>query len=183
VTPLPDRTAQVFIAIVLVVVWRDCSTPVPAYRQPRSSRDPRRILLGASALGQFHDAAAPSPRCSSRLTWCRSSGVRQPRLVIFMFIIGLELDLKLIKGQERRAGVISLSSILVPFVGGALLALYLYNSTPMRSHDGHHVKKLAFALFIGASMCVTAFRLARILNERGMTRTPLGVIGWRAPHR
>ena len=44
-------------------------------------------------------------------------------LVIFMFIIGLELDLKLIKGNERKAGVISLSSILVPFVGGALLAL------------------------------------------------------------
>ena len=99
-------------------------------------------------------------------------------LVIFMFIIGLELDLKLIKGNERRAGVISISSILVPFVGGALLALWLYNDHSQGGLlEGHHVKKLAFALFIGASMCVTAFPvLARILNERGMTRTPLGVI-------
>ena len=68
----------------------------------------------------------------------------------------------------------------MPFVGGALLALALYNSHSFGGFtNGHHVKKLAFALFIGASMCVTAFPvLARILNERGMTRTPLGVIAF-----
>jgi Kef-type K+ transport system membrane component KefB len=180
-TPLPDRTAQVFIAIVLVVVlarllgrlFRRIGQP-PVIGEILAG-----ILLGASALGQFHDGsrtltAVLFPADVVQIL----KAFANLGLIIFMFIIGLELDLKLIKGQERRAGVISLSSILVPFVGGALLALYLYNQHSQGGlTDGHHVKKLAFALFIGASMCVTAFPvLARILNERGMTRTPLGVI-------
>lgn len=180
-TPLADRTAQVFIAIVLVVVlarllgrlFRRIGQP-PVIGEILAG-----ILLGASALGQFHDGsrtltAVLFPADVVQIL----KAFANLGLVIFMFIIGLELDLKLIRGNERRAGVISFSSILVPFVGGALLALYLYNQ---HSHggltNGHHVNKLAFALFIGASMCVTAFPvLARILNERGMTRTPLGVI-------
>ena len=99
-------------------------------------------------------------------------------LVIFMFIIGLELDLKLIKGNERKAGVISLSSIVAALRRRcAARAGALPRPFAGRARHGHHVKKLAFALFIGASMCVTAFPvLARILNERNMTRTPLGVI-------
>ena len=137
------------------------------------------ILLGASLLGQFHDGHRTLTTVLFPADVVQIMKVlANLGLVIFMFIIGLELDLKLIKGNERRAGVISLSSIMVPFVGGALLALALYDSHSQGGFtDGHHVKKLAFALFIGASMCVTAFPvLARILNERGMTRTPLGVI-------
>jgi Kef-type K+ transport system membrane component KefB len=179
--PLPDRTAKVFIAIILVVVlarllgwlFRRIGQP-PVIGEILAG-----ILLGASVLGQFHDGsrtltAVLFPADVTQIL----KAFANLGLIIFMFIIGLELDLNLIRGNERRAGVISFSSILVPFVGGALLALYLYNQHSQGGlTDGHHVKKLAFALFIGASMCVTAFPvLARILNERGMTRTPLGVI-------
>ncbi|HEX4015674.1 MAG TPA: cation:proton antiporter, partial [Frankiaceae bacterium] len=179
--PLVDRTAAVFIAIVFVVVlarllgrlFRRIGQP-PVIGEILAG-----ILLGTSLLGQFHSG----DRTLTEILF--PADVQQILkafanlgLVIFMFIIGLELDLKLIKGNERKAGVISLSSILVPFVGGALLALALYhNHSQGGLAPGGHVKKLAFALFIGASMCVTAFPvLARILNERGMTRTPLGVI-------
>ena len=137
------------------------------------------ILLGTSLLGQFHDGSRTLTQVlfPADVTQILKAFANLG-LVIFMFIIGLELDLKLIKGNERKAGVISLSSIVLPFAGGALLALALYNSHSQGGFtDGHHVKKLAFALFIGASMCVTAFPvLARILNERNMARTPLGVI-------
>ena len=178
---LPDRTAAVFIAVVFIVIlarilgrlFRRIGQP------PVIGEIIAGILLGTSLLGQFHHGDR------TLTTILFPADVQQIMqvlanlgLVIFMFIIGLELDLKLIRGNERKAGVISLSSILVPFVGGALLALYLYNQHSQGGLlPGEHVKKLAFALFIGASMCVTAFPvLARILSERGMTRTPLGVI-------
>ena len=179
---LPDRTAAVFIAVVFIVIlarvlgrlFRRIGQP-PVVGEILAG-----ILLGTSLLGQFHSGDR------SLTTILFPADVKQIMqvlanlgLVIFMFIIGLELDLKLIRGNERKAGVISLSSILVPFVGGALLALHLYNEHKqggLAAGEGN-VKKLAFALFIGASMCVTAFPvLARILSERGMTRTPLGVI-------
>lgn len=104
-------------------------------------------------------------------------------LIIFMFIVGLELNTKLIRGNERRAGVISVSSVVLPFALGLLLAQYLYTNHHVIKYvkDGvlkpNPVPSTAFALFIGASMSVTAFPvLARILTERNMHRTPLGVL-------
>jgi len=96
-------------------------------------------------------------------------------LIIFMFIVGLELDPKLIRGRERIAAVISLSSIVVPFGMGMLLATVLYGTHEIV--NGKTVEFMPFALFIGASMSITAFPvLARILGERGMHRTPVGAL-------
>ncbi len=95
-------------------------------------------------------------------------------LIIFMFIVGLELDMKLIRGKERLAAVISVSSIVLPFGLGVLLATILQSR-----HDGvpGAANFWPFALFIGASMSVTAFPvLARILAERGMYRTTIGTL-------
>ena len=101
--------------------------------------------------------------------------VAQLGLIIFMFIVGLELDLTLVRGKERLAATVSLSSVALPFGLGLLLAVLLY-----REHSdvgGEEVEFLPFALFIGASMSVTAFPvLARILTERGMHRTQIGVL-------
>jgi Kef-type K+ transport system membrane component KefB len=63
---------------------------------------------------------------------------------------------------------VSLGSVSVPFGLGTLLAIYL-----LRQHPASH--GLAFVLFLGTAMSVTAFPvLARILHDRGMTDTPLG---------
>lgn len=101
-------------------------------------------------------------------------------LILFMFIVGLELDLALIKGRQKRAGVISLLSIVTPFALGALVAVYLY---PMHdtvvddSGESHTVQRLALMLFLGVAMSITAFPvLARILAERRMNRTTVGVL-------
>ena len=101
--------------------------------------------------------------------------IAQVGLVIFMFIVGLELDLKLIRGKERTAAAISVSSIALPFGMGFGLASILY-ATHM-TVAGKKIDYLPFAVFLGASMSVTAFPvLARILSERGMYRTSIGTL-------
>jgi Kef-type K+ transport system membrane component KefB len=90
-------------------------------------------------------------------------------LVLFMFIVGYELDGKLIKGREKIAVSISLGSIAVPMLAGSMLGLWLYSR-----HDGLG-DKLPMVLFVGASMSVTAFPvLARILTDRRLHRTRIG---------
>ncbi|PZS28372.1 MAG: cation/H(+) antiporter [Pseudonocardiales bacterium] len=89
-------------------------------------------------------------------------------LVLFMFIVGYELDGALIKGRERIAVSVSLGSIAVPVVAGFLLGVWL-------AHRHHVHRVVPFALFVGAAMSVTAFPvLARILTDRGMHRTRIG---------
>ena len=103
------------------------------------------------------------------------SVLAQLGLVLFMFIVGLELDMLLIRGREKLAGTISASSVVLPFALGAGLALLLYPS-----HDETAtgpVTPLALALFLGVAMSITAFPvLARILTDRGMHRTSTGVL-------
>jgi Kef-type K+ transport system membrane component KefB len=91
-------------------------------------------------------------------------------LVLFMFVVGLELDFGRLRSSGRIAGATAAGSTLVPFALGLLLALYL-----ARSH--HPANLLGFMLFIGVAVSVTAFPvLARILTDRGMNRTRLGAI-------
>ncbi len=91
-------------------------------------------------------------------------------LVLFMFVIGMELDLGVLRGRLHSALVISHTSIVIMFALGALLAhrLYLGFAPPTVGFQ-------SFALFMGIAMSITAFPvLARIIQERGLTRTRLG---------
>lgn len=128
------------------------------------------IMLGPSLLGWL------APSLSTALFPAASLGflnaLSQIGLLFFMFLVGLELDPKLIRGREHAVVIASHASIIAPFVLGAALALFLY---PRLSDDD--VTFTGFALFMGAAMSVTAFPvLARILSERGLTRTRLGAI-------
>lgn len=90
-------------------------------------------------------------------------------LVLFMFVVGLELDVSLVKGRGRVAASVSIVSIALPFAMGFGLALLLKDLR----YDGAEV--VPFALFIGAAMSITAFPvLARILTDRRMNRTETG---------
>ncbi|PRZ43409.1 Kef-type K+ transport system membrane component KefB [Antricoccus suffuscus] len=96
-------------------------------------------------------------------------------LVLFMFIVGLELDMALIRGRERVAGTISLASVALPFGLAALLAVVLYPHHKVV--NGEEIELYAMTLFLGVAMAITAFPvLARILTDRGMHRTPIGVL-------
>lgn len=90
-------------------------------------------------------------------------------LVLFMFVVGLELDLSVVRGRGRAAGSISGFSIALPFVSGIALAVALQD---LRHPDASF---WPFALFVGAAMSITAFPvLARILTDRQMHRTETG---------
>lgn len=91
-------------------------------------------------------------------------------VAVFMFLVGLEVDAALLRGNGSLATTVSFSSILVPFGLGMLLALYLVD-------DYGTDDKTAFMLFLGIAMSITAFPvLARILTDRQMTHTPLGAM-------
>src|SRR5687767_8997691 len=128
------------------------------------------ILLGPSLLGWA------APALSARLFPPESLGflgaLSQVGLLLFMFLVGLELDPRLLRERGRTAVAASNASVAAPLLLGVLLAVFLYP----RLADPK-VPFAAFALFMGAAMSVTAFPvLARILDERGLTRTRLGVV-------
>ncbi|MET7766703.1 cation:proton antiporter [Streptomyces sp. NPDC005393] len=89
-------------------------------------------------------------------------------VALFMFQLGMELDLDRLRGTRRVAFTVSVTSMALTFGLGALLGLYLFEHHPSDS-------RLVFVLFTGTAMSVTAFPvLARILFDRDMHRTPLG---------
>jgi Kef-type K+ transport system membrane component KefB len=93
-------------------------------------------------------------------------------VILYMFLVGLELDVTVLRGRARSTITISHASIVVPFLLGASLSLLLY---PYLSDTT--VSFTAFSLFLGVSMSVTAFPvLARILTDRGLHKTKLGVL-------
>ena len=98
--------------------------------------------------------------------------VSEMGLVLFMFVIGIELDAAVVKKKAKQSLIISGASIVLPFIMGTLLSYYLYASyaTPGTPFSG-------FALFMGIAMSITAFPvLARILRERGLDHTRLGIL-------
>jgi Kef-type K+ transport system membrane component KefB/nucleotide-binding universal stress UspA family protein len=100
------------------------------------------------------------------------SAVSQVGLLIYMFMVGLEFDTRLMRGRGHAAVVTSHVSIIAPFFLGSLVALFLY---PRLSDDS--VSFTGFCLFMGAAMSVTAFPvLARILSEQNLTRTRVGAV-------
>ncbi len=128
------------------------------------------ILLGPSLLGMY------LPEFSNALFPKQSLGnlqfLSQIGLILFMFIVGMELDLKMLKKQTHDAVVISHASIIVPFALGIGLAYFIYESFAPGG-----VQFLSFGLFMGIAMSITAFPvLARIVQERGITKTRLGAI-------
>ncbi|MEU8464602.1 cation:proton antiporter [Streptomyces sp. NPDC029003] len=93
-------------------------------------------------------------------------------LVAFMFLVGLELDLGLLRGQGRAVVAVSQASVWVPLGLGGLLALGLYGPF---APEG--VGRGEFALFVAVALSVTAFPvLARILTEQGLYGTPVGAL-------
>lgn len=122
------------------------------------------VLLGPSLLGENISGTLFPLDTLPFLKLLASIG-----LVLFMFVVGLELDVSLVKGRGRVAASVSVLSIALPFAMGFGLALLLKDLR----YAGADV--VPFALFIGAAMSITAFPvLARILTDRRMNRTETG---------
>ncbi|MFN5981310.1 MAG: cation:proton antiporter [Pseudanabaena sp.] len=97
----------------------------------------------------------------------------QVGLMIYMFLVGLDLDMNLLRNRAKSAGIVSIAGILVPFALGAIAAFGLHGKELFSSN----ITPWAAALYMGASMSITAFpMLARILHERGLIKTKLGTL-------
>lgn len=132
------------------------------------------ILLGPSLLGWLAPAvyAALFPSDSTTYLFFLS----QFGVIFFLFLIGLDLDPMLIRQQGPTTFAISISSIAVPFLAGAGLTAYLYNTTDVFA-DPQKKLFLPAMLFMGAAMSITAFPvLARILTERNLHKTRVGAL-------
>ncbi len=100
--------------------------------------------------------------------------ISQLGLVLYMFLVGLEFNTSLIAGRLRSAGLVSAAGIVVPFALGAALSLQL---TDGGRFFAPHVSPPWAALYLGASMSITAFpMLARIIFEKGIAGTRLGTL-------
>jgi len=128
------------------------------------------IVLGPSILGHLAPglpAAILPPSSAPQLRV-----VAELSVVLYMFIVGLDLRADLLRRQTRGVVLTSNASIIVPFALGAGLAVYLY---PRLSPPD--VPFTSFALFMGVAMSITAFPvLARIIDDRGLAHTPLGTL-------
>ncbi len=150
------------------------------------------VLMGPSLLGWLSPKLADSltpwvagimpgrhfPNISATLFPPESKpiifAVCQVGLVLYMFLIGAEFDLSLIRSRVKSAASISIAGILTPFLLGGLLALQFVGDTTLFAPG---VSQTLVILFMGASMSITAFpMLARIIYEQGLTKTSLGVL-------
>lgn len=125
------------------------------------------ILLGPSLLGPETSQKILPDDVAPYLAIIAQLGV-----ILYMFVVGLELDLGSLRRRAHTTIAISHASIVVPFLLGALLALLLF-----AQYSPPGVPFTSFSLFLGVAMAITAFPvLARILTDQGMSKTPLGQI-------
>ncbi len=168
----PDVLYHVLLALVVVIIAaRLCGALFARLHQPPVMGEVMAgILLGPSLLGQISPAAMHylQPAAIAPIL----SAIAQIGVMLFMFLVGLELDTARLGRRTRAMIVVSQVSIVVPFLLGMALAVYLYPR--LSSSD---VPFIVFALFIGVSLSVTAFPvLARILTDRGLHGTDLGLV-------
>ena len=128
------------------------------------------IVLGPSLVGTYF------PEYSGMLFPAASlpnlKYFSQVGLILFMYVVGMELDLSVLKNKAKDAVVISHASIIIPFTMGLGLAYFIYDQFAPKD-----VAFSSFGLFMGIAMSITAFPvLARIVQERGLHRTRIGAM-------
>jgi Kef-type K+ transport system membrane component KefB len=134
------------------------------------------VALGPSLFGLLAPAwqAQLFPPASKPILFCGA----QLGLVLYMFVVGMEFRVDLVRTRLRTAMVVSLSGILAPFIFGCLIALWLL---PRGGLFQSGVNILQAAPYLGAAMAITAFpMLARIIVERGLAGTTVGALSMAA---
>ncbi|OTA56293.1 K+/H+ antiporter 1 [Hypoxylon sp. EC38] len=174
-TFLPSNPIQLFIiqAGIIIILCRILHYPLSLLGQPRVIAEViGGILLGPSVLARipgFSHAIFPTESMPV-LNNAANLG-----LILFLFLIGLEVDIRLFTSNWRVALSVGLAGMLLPFGLGCAIAWGLYN----QFHNDPNTVEINFgvyALFIGTALAITAFPvLCRILSELNMLGTPVGV--------
>jgi len=167
-TPLSILLTQIIVILAMAGLFRRLFRRLG--QPPVMGEMVAGIVMGPSVLGLIYPPAVeflfPAPSMETlRL-------LSQIGVVLFMFIVGMELNLRQLREKGSAALMISHASIIVPFLLGTALSLFLYRDLAPAGTSFN-----AFALFIGVAMSITAFPvLARILEDRGLSQTQLGSI-------
>jgi Kef-type K+ transport system membrane component KefB len=126
------------------------------------------IVLGPSVVGALFPGAFQFIFPVSSLGALRM--LSQVGVILFMFVVGMELDLKQLRSKAYTAVMVSHAGIVFPYFLGVIFSLFIY-----QSFASQNATFPAFALFMGIAMSITAFPvLARIIEERGLAKTYLG---------
>lgn len=168
--PLTGLIIQIF---VIMVFSRLCAFILKLLGQPQVIGEMiAGILLGKSVLGLLWPETFAT--LFPEATMPRLYFLSQIGLLFFMFVVGLDLKLSDLKNRASAAVLISHVSIVFPFLLGTLLSLAIYKEYgPAAEKFGFS----SFALFMGIAMSITAFPvLARIIQEKRLTNTPLGAM-------
>jgi len=166
--PLTGLLSQIFL---ILVFSRICAIFLKKFGQPQVVGEMiAGILLGKSAFAviwpQAYETIFPATSMP-RLYFLSQIG-----LIFFMFVVGLDLKIGELKKRASAALLISHVSIVFPFLLGTAFALHLYGE-----YEPANVAFTSFALFMGIAMSITAFPvLARIIQERKLTNSPLGAM-------
>jgi Kef-type K+ transport system membrane component KefB len=170
--PAPDTILHVLLALAAVIILgRLLGFALRRVGQPPVIGEVvAGILLGPSLLGRVAPELASYILPASVAPFLNI--VAQLGVVAYMFLVGLELNVDVVRERAHATVATSHASIVLPFVLGSVLALLLYPR--LATSD---VSFTSFALFMGVAMSVTAFPvLARILKDRRMTQTELGAV-------
>lgn len=179
VSPVPSSSAltlaQTVAAVAAVLIVGVILTPLfRRLRQPVVIAEiVAGIALGPSVLGLLPGDL--TTRLFPAEVRPSLSAIAQVGILLFMFLVGWGMSLNEIRERRRAVVGVSLASLVLPFGAGIVLALMLY-----RSHSvvgDRQVSQLAFALFVGTAIAITAFPvLARIIIDHGLQRTPVGSV-------
>jgi Kef-type K+ transport system membrane component KefB len=167
-TPLSILLLQIIVILIMAGLFRRLFHRI--HQPPVMGEMIAGIVLGPSVLGLIYPQALGFLFPASSLGTLQL--LSQIGVVLFMFIVGMEVNVQQLREKGSAAVMISHASIVVPFLLGTALSLFLYRGLAPAGTSFN-----AFALFIGVAMSITAFPvLARILEDRGLTQTQLGSI-------
>ena len=159
---------------IILMVCRALHFPLGYLRQPRVVGEVLGgILLGPSVFGRIPNFTNTIfPKASIPVL----NNVANLGLILFLFIIGLEVDMRVFFGNWKAALSVATAGMTLPFAMGCAIAHGLYYE--FSSEPGTvHVAYGTFLLFVGVAMAITAFPvLCRILTELKLLSTPVGII-------